>query len=90
MEKSESVEHAVKREVFEELGIELPHVVEINKYESNFEYKVDTVHCFYAKVDTRNFSVDQNEILEVSWFPKNKLPENIARSIRESVVTLSN
>lgn len=88
MEKNESVEHAVKREVFEELGIALVHVIEIKTYTTNFDYKVDTVHCFYAKVDTKNFVMDKKEILEASWFPKSSLPENIARSIKESVAVL--
>lgn len=90
MEKNESIESAVKREVLEEVGISLTNVVELKKYTSNFEYKVDTVYCFYAKVITKNIVIDKNEILEAKWFPKNNLPVNIARSIKENLVSLPN
>ena len=90
VEKNESFKDAVKREVFEEVGIALPDVIEIKRYTSNLEYKVDTVYCFYSKVITKNIVIDKNEILEAKWFPKNNLPENISRSIKESLTVLLN
>jgi ADP-ribose pyrophosphatase YjhB (NUDIX family) len=90
VEKNEGIESAVKREILEEVGIILPNVVELKKYTSNFEYKVDTVYCFYSKVSTKNFVIDKKEILEVKWFPKNCLPENISRAIKESLAALPN
>ena len=53
IEENESIEDAIKREVFEEVGIMLSDVIVLKKYISNFEYKVDTVHCFYAKVASK-------------------------------------
>lgn len=90
VEKNESIESAVKREVFEEVDIALSDVVELKKYTSNFEYKVDTVYCFYSKVTTKNTVIDKKEILDAQWFPKNNLPENISRSIKESLAVLLN
>jgi ADP-ribose pyrophosphatase YjhB (NUDIX family) len=90
VEKNEGTESAIKREVFEEIGIVLPNVIELKKYTSNFEYKVDTVYCFYSKVTTKNFVIDKKEILDAKWFPKNNLPENISRSIKESLAALPN
>lgn len=88
VERGESVESAVAREVFEEVGIVLSEVAKVKKYVSNFEYKVDTVHCFYAKVVSKHFVINTNEISEAVWFPKNNIPENISRSIKESLISL--
>lgn len=88
VKRNESVSDAVKREVFEELGIALPHVTELKKYTSSFEYKVDTIHCFHSIVTTEKIVIDKKEILEARWFPKNNIPENISRSIKESLAVL--
>lgn len=88
LKKNESVESAVKREVFEELGIELSNVIELKKYTSSFEYKVDTIHCFHSKAITKSMIINKNEIADAQWFPKNNLPENLARSIKESLEVL--
>ncbi len=86
--RNESVSGAVKREVFEELGIALPHVTELKKYTSSFEYKVDTIHCFHSNITSKDFVINSGELLEAKWFPKNDLPENLSRSIKESLAVL--
>ncbi len=85
LKKNESVVNAVKREALEELDIKLTEVTEIKKYTSSAEYKVDTIHCFYSKVGKKDFKINRSEILEAKWFPKDNLPENISRSIKESL-----
>lgn len=88
LKKNENFSGAIKREVFEELGIILIDVLELKSYKSSAEYKIDTIHCFYSKVATKNILINKNEILEARWFPKRNLPENISRSIKESLMAL--
>lgn len=88
LKNNESIIDAVGREVLEELNIKLDEVIELKKYISNAEYKVDTVHCFYSRVESKDFEINKNELREAKWFPKNNLPKNIARSIKESLGVL--
>lgn len=88
VKKNENVCDAVKREVFEELGISLSKVTEVKKYVSSAEYKVDTIYCFYSKINSSDFKINKNELSEAKWFPKNNLPGNLSRSIKESLAFL--
>lgn len=87
LKKNEIPCDAVKREVFEELGIILDEVVLLKSYTTEAEYKIDTVHCYYAKT-TSNYVLNTGELLEAKWFPKNLIPENSSRSIKESLSAL--
>ena len=54
------------------------------------EHKVDTVHCYYAKIEKLDFLLNTNEFSKAEWFPKKMLPENISRSIKEILSVISN
>ena len=66
---------AAKREVVEEVGLQLQSVSFLGNYESRFEYKKDQVNCFLGYADTKDYTIDPGEILEAQWFPKDNLPE---------------
>ena len=80
----EAPEQAIKREVVEELGIILTDVVLLGSYESTVEYKRDTVYLFYGKSQEKNFKTNA-EIAEASWFPKDMLPQDQSRALKESL-----
>ena len=90
VKKNENLESAIKREVKEELGITLHKIIKIKEYTSNVEHKVDTVHCYYAKIEKLDFLLNTNELSKAEWFPKKMLPENISRSIKEILSVISN
>lgn len=75
IKKGESPEHAVLREVKEEVGISLNSVKKLSEYQSNKEYKLDTIHCFYAKTTNTELSIDNGEILEAAWFSLESMPK---------------
>lgn len=78
IDKDESAEEAVKREVMEEVGIEIIDFQKIGEYTSAKEYKRDTVTVFMAKVNSKEFKIDHSEISQASWFDLNNLPIDIS------------
>lgn len=56
------MEEAAKREAFEEVGITLLAPEYLGSYFSERQYKKDTVYCFYKKVDSDYFQIDDDEV----------------------------
>jgi ADP-ribose pyrophosphatase YjhB (NUDIX family) len=73
--KNESFEEAVCREVKEEVGITLGEVRMFREYVTTKEYKIDTVQCFWSKVENSDFKIDDNEIVEAKWSRLDDIPE---------------
>jgi 8-oxo-dGTP pyrophosphatase MutT (NUDIX family) len=65
------------REIKEELNIGLKNIVETGKFSSVHYYKYDTCYCFYSNVETKDFEIDDYEIVEARWFPLDHLPKNL-------------
>lgn len=85
VKRGESFENAVTREVSEEVGINVIDLKFVGSYSSDIEYKRDTIHLVTAKVCSYDFNLNQSEISEARWFPKNQMPNNVSRSITETL-----
>jgi 8-oxo-dGTP diphosphatase len=72
--RNEARDAAAIREVREEVGVALQNVRSIGSYESNLQYKHDTVHCFVAHVTTPVHQIDNVEVIESAWVSPNELP----------------
>lgn len=72
--RRESPENAVSREVKEEVGITIVNPRYLGEYRSRRYYKGDTVHCYLAEVTGPRFTIDAIEIQEAAWFPAGYLP----------------
>jgi ADP-ribose pyrophosphatase YjhB (NUDIX family) len=83
--RSESPEEATNREVREELGIMIVGLKEVGRYESNAEYKKDTIHLFYGSVSGKDFKPNA-EVSKAQWFEKGSLPNEQSRALKESLV----
>lgn len=81
LNKKESPEEAVRREVREELGIEVQEIKKIGEYESALEYKRDTIFCFRAQSPSEKFSINHNEISEAQWFTPKDIPESHSTAV---------
>lgn len=85
VKRNESVEGAVRREVREELGIELDNLKHLGICKNNAEYKKDTIDVFSASTDNANFKRNIWEISEVQWFEKNNLPP-VMSSVTQRII----
>ncbi len=73
--KGETTEDAVKREIKEEVSITGINFRKIGEYNSQKEYKRDTVTVFVCETKNREFKIDSKEISEARWFNVYNLPE---------------
>ena len=65
--RGESLEETAKREVKEEVGLDLASVEFIGNFVSKNEYKHDHVHVFLAHVPTGEVRIDGEEIVAHEW-----------------------
>lgn len=75
IKKHETPEEAVRREMKEELGVEIISPARIGQFLYTSEYKRDTIVCFAAKIKDKRISSDRREILEARWCPRENLPQ---------------
>jgi len=79
IERRESPEDAVRREVFEETGIIVKPLKKVGSFLSTREFKRDIVYGFSTDVDNEDIKIDLSEILEAGWFYINSLPKDIGQ-----------
>lgn len=90
VKSSEEPASAVKREVVEEVGLNLESVSILGKYESDKEYKKDTVYCFYSELASFPIvKASKIEIIEAQWFDQKNLPSNVSKAVSNSLEMLS-
>lgn len=85
IEKGETPESAVIREVREETGLKIYSPRSIGSFVSTDEFKVDTVHCFAAEVSDRNVTAQASEISDAEWFPRDSLPEDLSLGAKKAL-----
>lgn len=74
LEAGESIEDAVHREVFEEVGLKIDHLKYFGSQSWPFPHSL--MIAFTAEYVSGEITVDQNEIAEAHWFgPHHRLPE---------------
>jgi 8-oxo-dGTP pyrophosphatase MutT (NUDIX family) len=82
LKRNESPLSAARREIGEELGVDLDNWVAIGDVLSRFQHTNSTMHCFRAEVHEPQLALDRGEILAVRWFALDELPPNLARHVR--------
>jgi ADP-ribose pyrophosphatase YjhB (NUDIX family) len=82
--KNETKEEAVKREVKEELGLNITPEY-IGQFTHNPEHKTDTVFCFVARIEKVDPKIDGLEIKEAKWWNINDLPENHSTNLQRVI-----
>ncbi len=81
VDKGESFEQAALRELKEEVGIVVEHIIDIGEYRSDRNFKRNIVRCFYAHTDSSFFKIDNLEISEAGWFAVGEFPEACSPAI---------
>ena len=87
---NEDLEQAVRREVKEEVGLELGVVKKVGEVQYEEEYKKDTVHVFLSDTLNTDLQPDNAEIVEASWFPVDELPEDVSPRFKKFLALAKN
>ncbi|RNJ62314.1 MAG: NUDIX domain-containing protein [Porphyrobacter sp. IPPAS B-1204] len=75
---------AARREVREELGVELARIEPIGTLEEVLSGSPHTAHIFAAVCDQRP-KPDGREVIEARFFPSHSLPEPLGRTTRDRI-----
>lgn len=94
IELDEKVEDALVREVKEELGITLKEYYLLNIYSGPQQHNTypngDEVSCiditYYCHKFEGNIILQEDEVLQVKWFNKDSLPENIHHNSKQALL----
>jgi ADP-ribose pyrophosphatase YjhB (NUDIX family) len=80
IKKGETKEQAVKREVKEELGLDITPEYS-GEYTHDTEYKIDTVYCFAVRIEKVEPKIDHGEVKEAKWWNINDLPKDHSKRL---------
>ena len=78
LKRNESPLSAARREIKEELGLEIDDWLAVGDVLARFQRTKSTMHCFRAEVSQPRLTLDRGEILTARWFPLAELPANLA------------
>jgi len=84
--KNENPEEAAKREIREELGIEIDNVEKIGEFIDTSNYKRDNIICFSGRAITKNFQINKLEILEAGWYKPPTIPKPLSKIAQRILV----
>jgi len=79
--RRERPSEAARREVEEELGVEIASWRALGDLYARINSKRDTLCCFHAEVGDLVLDLDDGEIAEASWFPTARLPARVERHV---------
>lgn len=86
IKRHETPSDAARREVKEELRVELYDLAPVGTFVSDWEGKHDTVHCYHARIAPgARILPRRGEILAYGWFPKSDLPSGMSLSATEAL-----
>jgi 8-oxo-dGTP pyrophosphatase MutT (NUDIX family) len=76
---------AARREVREEIGVEISEWAPLGNYVEPIHRRRDTLYSFRARVDDLELHIDPVEIAEARWFGRDHLPANTRSHVRRII-----
>jgi len=79
VESSETETEALRREIFEELGLKNVQIMEkVHSYEFIFEGTKHIVSCYLVKADSKEtITLQKSEVTDYVWVPRDKAVETL-------------
>lgn len=70
----EDPENTARREMQEELSLDVEHWHPIGQLEVDIDHRHDTIHCFQAELSSPEVTIDHAELTAARWFESGELP----------------
>jgi 8-oxo-dGTP pyrophosphatase MutT (NUDIX family) len=86
---AESAIVAARREMAEELGIEIDGWRPLGEVRGRVGNRHDRMDCFHAEAGSRPLAFDAGEIVVGAWFPLDQLPPHTGRYVKPIVELLA-
>jgi 8-oxo-dGTP pyrophosphatase MutT (NUDIX family) len=81
VKRDEQPLNAARREIGEELGIEVDHWNHIGALRSTVYHRNDTLNFFSAELPAPNLKLDRAELADARWFPRDAVPADASRYV---------
>jgi 8-oxo-dGTP pyrophosphatase MutT (NUDIX family) len=88
VKRSEEPPAAARREMEEELGIQIDDLRSLGQLKSRVYRKHDRVDCFHAEIGPAELTIDEGELEVARWFPRDRLPAELSRYVRPILTRL--
>jgi 8-oxo-dGTP pyrophosphatase MutT (NUDIX family) len=82
MKRKEAPVQAARREMREELGIEVDDWVSVGEVPASMHHRRDVLHCFQVELHDPALTIDRCELAAVRWFSRRELPADLSRYVR--------
>jgi 8-oxo-dGTP pyrophosphatase MutT (NUDIX family) len=80
---------AARREMHEELGRQIEDWLALGQMQGTANHHRDRLHLFHGQLEDRRIDLDLTELAEAAWYPRDQLPANLARYVRQILARLS-
>jgi 8-oxo-dGTP pyrophosphatase MutT (NUDIX family) len=81
--RDEPAVSTARREMQEELGVLIDEWAPLGEVVGEIEHRRDRMQCFEAEIRDGNLQIDRGELAAVEWFPRQALPADVGRYVRE-------
>lgn len=82
LRSGEDPAEGVRREMAEELGVELGALISLGSLQVRAYHREDRLHCFQAELDAAPLRLELAELSTAEWFPRAEIPGQVARFVR--------
>jgi 8-oxo-dGTP pyrophosphatase MutT (NUDIX family) len=82
LKPGEDPEQAARREIAEELGLELAELISLGELRVRADHRDDLLHCFQAEMRDPPLALELAELSTAVWFSRRQLPDQLARFVR--------
>ena len=86
LKRDEAPLTAARREIQEELGVDIDDWLAIGDVLARFQRTKSTMYCFRAELHDPQIMLDRGELLAARWFALDELPPNLAGHVAPILV----
>lgn len=85
IEKSENPKNCVRREIKEELGVDLESIKKIGKWSTDYRGFDEIIYYFKSEVNKNNIFINDDEINKFKWVSLDNISENTGKSVKKGL-----